>query len=103
MSCGVLLACLKSDVEYLIGASNVLSEVEQEVVVDVAPAEFVRRFVRWKCEVAKARATLLEMGCEVPEYIGDKITLNNWLNDARRFEEDFVVEFHRRVFGEIES
>lgn len=103
LSSGVVLACLKSDVEHLIGASNVLSEVEQEVVVDVAPAEFSRRFAHWKCEVTKARAVLLELGYEVPEYIGDKNTLNTWVNDAPRLDDEVAIEFHRKIFGAFPS
>jgi len=91
---------LRSDVERFIGAANVLSDIEQEVVVDVAPGEFQQRFGRWQCGVPQARAALIAIEFEVPEYIGDKDTLNQWINDAPVLGEQLQNEFQSRAFGE---
>lgn len=91
---GLVIACLRSEVERFIGAANVLSDI------DVAPFELQQRFGRWQCGVSQARAALLALGFEVPEYIGDKDTLNHWLNETPALSEQMQNEFQSRAFGE---
>ena len=98
---GIFLVCPRSEVERRLGPANVLSEFESEVVVNVAPAEFAERFAHWTMAIENVREILLGLGFEVPEFIGDKRVLNDWLTDAKRLSTMEIAEFDRRLMLEI--
>lgn len=97
---GIVLGCRRSMVERLMGPSNVLSAIESEVVIDVAPLEFVERFAEWIIGVDQARTALVEMGLDVPAFIGDKRVLDDWLCRSTRLDAAAIAEFNRRVISE---
>jgi hypothetical protein len=97
---GIVLGCRRAAVERLVGPSNVLSAIESEVVIDVTPLEFVERFVEWIIGVDAARNALVEMGFEVPTFVGDKRVLDDWLSRSPRLDAAATAEFNRRVILE---
>ncbi len=98
----VFLACHYNTVLPYVGSSNCLSELEKEFVIDVAPLEFAERFAEWVLDSVHPCGILTEMGFEVPEFIGDRRSLKNWIFSSPRLTSEQIAEFNRRVLLELE-
>ncbi len=94
---GIILACPLSAVAGLIGTPNVLAEIENEVVVNLAPVEFAERFAQWTIRIEEAAAVLNSLGLKVPAVIGDKRMLNDLLTESARLSATEIAEFDRRL------
>jgi RHS repeat-associated protein len=72
--------------------SNVLGELEMEVVWRIQPLEFARR-ASISVDVSRAKSILYSMGFSVPGQIPDKDALRNALNSTPRLNKEQIRQF----------
>jgi hypothetical protein len=91
----IVQLCDRGLVADLIQSGNTLNELEREVVVGVAPAEFTDRFVVDEMPVSLARQILAELGFELPVGIGNNDILNWWLGNTPRLSHHDIARFNK--------
>jgi hypothetical protein len=93
----IVQICDRGSVADLIHPGNTLNELEREVVIGVAPAEFTERFVVDELPVSLTRQTLAEFGYELPVSIANNDVLNWWLCNTPRLSHHDIARFDSAV------
>lgn len=89
----VLLLADAADLALQIATGNVLSELEQEVVVTVSPTEFSQRYALHQVPIESARFALHKIGYELPIAISSREALNEEIKVWRRLSMAEIARF----------